>query len=560
MVAHRSGIPRNQMNTYCLEDLIAEDNIVRAVDAFVDILDFQKLGFAHIQGKKTGAPAYHPGLMVRIYIYGYLNRIRSSRKLEKECERNIELQWLCNKLVPCYHSISTFRTYKETFKNAETGETLTIDHRKALKEVFRSLNRFLNGEGLFGKETVATDGTKMRAQNAKKKNYTEEKLDKKIALSDANIAQYLDDLDQLDKTETLSDEQIALKEWTKNKLEDTKTWKDKFQNFKKELAERQAIDPDVTQISTTDPDARSIVVNNSGHADVSYNVVTAVDDKNCLITHFFTDNIKDTTLLADSLIATKAELDNDFAADLHDTAGDIESKLNPKTTINGLADKGFHAATQIHECAENGIITYVAIPKLAFSGKDKEFTIHNFIYNEKNDTYTCPNDKTLTTNGVWYDKKNRRGIVVTRIKRYNTLPSTCATCPFAAKCLSKTAIKYRISRQLERAENQKAVQDNRNRMETVKGKEVYKRRQAIVEHPFGIIKRQWATDFTLLRGLEKVNAEFAIVFSCYNLRPAVSILGVKTLIEKLKAAKNNAGDSFSAFLQSVLSRFVFKPL
>lgn len=384
------------------------------------------------------------------------------------------MQWLCEKQVPCYHTIADFRTYKSDDKAEEK-----INHRNALKEVFRAFNRFLNGEELFGKETVATDGTK-----------------------------------------------------------------------------RQEQDPEITQISQTDPDARSIVINNSGHAEVAYNIVTAVDDKYKLIANYLTENIKDTTLLADSLIAVKAEFDTNFDTNfdenLHKSAEntegaiaiDLTRKLNKNTTLNGLADKGFHAATQLQECADNNIITYVAVPQPAYSGKDKDFTINNFIYNENDDNFTCPNNKTLTTNGKLYDKKNRRGVFILKFKRYNMSPTECAACPFANKCLSKTAIKYRISRQLERTENQNTVNDNKLRLESIKGKLLYRKRQAIVEHPFGIIKRQWATDHTLLRGLDKVNAEFAIVFTCYNLRRAVSILTAKTLIDKLKALKNTAKASF----------------
>lgn len=592
MVHHRKGDARNQITFSCLDDLIPSDNMVRVIDAFVDILDFNQLGFAHIQPKKTGTPPYHPALLLRIYLYGYLNRLRSSRKLEKECERNVEMQWLCHKQVPCYHTISTFRTFS-TGVPSDKSDAHTFNHRKALKEVFRAFNRFLNGEELFGKLTVATDGTKMRAQNAKKKNYTEDKLNQKIELSDANIAQYLDEMDQFDKIEDLTKEQSEAKVFAENKLKELKLWKHTFVGLKQELKLRQEHDPEITQISLTDPDARSIVINNSGHAEVSYNVVTAVDDKYKLIVNFFADNVKDTALLADSLIAAKAELDNDFHPDLHKTEAkskdivenalntvadhDISveglngthegitqeelktpdfiglcQKLNPNTSINGLADKGFHAATQLHECAQNGIITYVAVPQPGYSGKDKAFTVENFLYNNTTDTFTCPNKQILTTNGVFYGKKNRKGVVTNRYKRYNMSPKECAACPFAAQCLSKTAIQNRVSRQIERAEFQQAAEDNKKRMATVAGKNIYKKRQAIVEHPFGTIKRQWDTSFTLLKGLEKVNGEFALVFTCYNIRRAVSILSVKTLVEKLKTRKMDLDNALYRFFNAFL--------
>lgn len=551
MSHHRIGTARNQISFNCLEELIESDNIVRVIDAFVDILDFQTLGFAHIQVKKTGTPPYHPALMLRIYLYGYLNRVRSSRKLETECRRNIEMQWLCEKQIPSYHTIATFRTFEAKEDN--------INHKKALKEVFRAFNRFLNGQDLFGKETIATDGTKIRAQNSKKKNYTLDKLDKKIELSDASISQYLDDLEQLDSLEKLSEEQELLKVDAQSQLQKLEKWKETFESLKVELLNRQEVDPEVTQISLTDPDARSIVINNSKHAEIAYNIVTSVDDKYKLIANYLTENVKDTTLLADSLIATKAELDTDFDPNLYkndaDENFDLTQKLNPLKSFNGLADKGFHAASQIHQCTENGIVTYVAVPQYSFSGKDENFTIDHFIYNHTDDSFTCPNNQILVTNGKLYDKKSRRGMVVTQIKRYSITPSICAVCPFAQKCLSKTNIKHRNGRQLERSEFQQASADNKSRMQTLEGKNIYKKRQAIVEHPFGTIKRQWDCSYTLLKGLEKVNGEFAIIFTCYNLRRAVSILSVETLLQRLKNLKfrGNASiyRSFNAFLSKL---------
>ena len=558
MSQHRIGIDRHQFQFSCLEELIAEDNPVRVIDAFVDILDFKSLGFANMVPKKTGNPPYHPALMLRIYLYGYLNRVRSSRKLEAECTRNIEMQWLCNYQIPCYHTIATFRTHKETVIDKKTNATTKFNHPKSLKEVFRAFNRFLDGESLFGKEIVATDGTKIRAQNSKKKNYSLDKLDKKIAMSDANIDKYIAELENFDQIESLDANQALLKTDAKTKLEELKNWKNTFVDLRAELLKRQEADPDVTQISITDPDARSIVINNSGHAEVCYNVLTAVDEKNKLIAHFFTDNIKDTTLLAESLIATKAELDNAFdpkLSQLPDTEGfDYSIYLDPKTTIKGLADKGFHAATQIHQCTEAGIVTYVAVPNYTHPTKNKDFTIDNFVYDEQNDHYTCPNNQILTSNGKWSDRKDRRGQFVQRVKRYNMSPKTCANCPFADKCLSKTAIKNKVSRILERGEWQQASTENKKRLETHEGKLMYKKRQGIVEHPYGVIKRQWDCSYTLLRGLEKVNGEFAIVFACYNMRRAMSILSVKTLLSKLKAAKVACCAFFYTLFCSVLSK------
>jgi transposase len=171
MIGHKIGIDRFQMQFNALEDLIAEDNLVRVVDAFVDSLDLNTYGFHHTETTSIGASAYHTSILLKIYFYGYFNRIRSSRMLEKECTRNIEMQWLINGLTPSYHTIATFRTFK--------NDDIKINHCKAIKQVFRALNRFLNDEGLFGKKTAATDGTKIRAQNGRKRNFTEDKIKKK---------------------------------------------------------------------------------------------------------------------------------------------------------------------------------------------------------------------------------------------------------------------------------------------------------------------------------------------------------------------------------------------
>lgn len=562
MVTHRLGVARQQTSIFCLEDFIASDNMVRVIDAFVDILDFESLGFAHVKGNKTGAPAFHPAILMRIYLYGYLNRVRSSRKLEKECERNLEMRWLTYEQTPCYHTISTFRTYKKDIFDENKEKIGEINHRKALKEVFRSLNRFLNGEGLFGKETVASDGTKIRAQNAKKKNYTLDKLEKKIALGDAEIEKYLSEIDQTDAAEKHNPLDLNLEE-KQEKLAELQLWNTKYKGYKAELERRQAIDPEITQISLTDPEARSIVINNSGHSEVAYNIVTAVDDKHKLVADFLVENIKDTTLLAQSMIACKVEFDNDFAANLHQNStennedntseneekSDIKSKLNKDTTLNGLADKGFHSASGLQECIENGIITYVAVPQPAFSGKDKDFTVVNFEYQKQSDTYVCPNKKTLITNGSFYEKKDRKGQIAHRFKRYKISFSECNECPFKEKCLSKSNQEQSHGRNIERMECQDASDENKARVSTAEGKILYKKRQGIVEHPFGTIKRQWDCSYTLVRGKEKVIGEFAIVWTCYNLRRAMSILPVNVLLQRLKAAKNSISSFFSCLYE-----------
>ena len=503
MSHHKIGTARNQISFGTLDDQIGAENPVRIIDAFVEMLDLKTFGFQHIQVKQKGAPSFHPALLLKIYFYGYFNRIRSSRKLEKECERNIEMRWLCEGLMPCYHSISTFRTYKE--------EETQVNHRKALKEVFRAFNRFLSGEGLFGKETVATDGTKIRAQNARKKNYTEDKLKKKLELANEGIEDYLDKLDAVDMAESADASVLEEKALILEKLAELKERKTRYEGLKKELEKRQEKDPSVTQISLTDPEARSMVVNNSGHAEISYNVVTAVDDLHCLIANYSTENIKDDNLLAESLLAVKAEFDTDFAPIMKEQ---VEENLNKENQLIGLADKGFHAGDQIARCKAHNIVTYVAMPQPAYSGKDKQFAKENFDYEADGDVYVCPAGEELKSNGNWYDKTDRHGQVTNEFKKYVVSYRICECCRFKDKCLSKNDLTYRHGRTLERSEHQEAVDENRQRMEKKSGKEIYKRRQAIVEHPFGTIKRSWGNYYTLLKGKEKVRVRLQFdVFS-----------------------------------------------
>lgn len=544
MSHHKTGISRHQISFGSLEDQIAPDNPVRIIDAFVDMLDLKTFGFQHIQAKQTGAPSFHPSLLLKIYFYGYFNRIRSSRKLEKECERNIEMRWLCQGQMPCYHTISTFRTHKKEEEN--------VNHRRSLKEVFRAFNRFLAGEDLFGKETVAVDGSKFRAQNARKKNYTEDKLNKKLELANAGIEEYLDKLDRVDSAENgvlpvVEDKASLLK-----KLEELKERKTRYEGLQRELKKRQETDPSVTQISLTDPEARSIAINNSGHAEVCYNIVTAVDDRHNLIAHYSAENIKDDNLLAPATLAVKAELDTDFAPVIKENTGD---NLHPGAPLTALADKGFHTGSQLAKCQEYNIITYVAMPQPGYSGKDKAFVKDNFDYEIQGDVYVCPAGEELQTNGVYYDKKDRHGQVANRFKKYAVAFGICRNCRFRDRCLSKNDLEYRHGRTLERSEHQEAVDENRRRMEQPGGKEKYKRRQAIVEHPFGTVKRSWGYYYTLLKGKEKVTGEYAIVFTCYNMRRAMTILGIPALLAKMKEAKSLFWGVFEGFIGFVLSSF-----
>jgi transposase len=489
-----------------LEPLIGEENTVRVIAAFVDSLDLAALGFAHVNLNQTGAPPYDPGLLLKLYFYGYFNRIRSSRMLERECTRNVELWWLLERAVPSYHTIATFRTY---VKKDEAGKVL-FNHRTALVSVFKSFNQFCDQIGLFGKQTFATDGTKIAAQNSKKRHITEEKLKRKIERVDQRIEEYLSELDSEDH---VSEQQNVSRESIQQALTELNTRKNNLLCDQKLLHGAQKEDPSITQICLTDPEARMLPINNEGMMQIAYNVQATVDDLHCLIADMSVENQKDLYLLSQM-------------------GASVKQTFAIETPFDLLADKGYHSAQGLHECTENNIITYVAFPEQGFKDKPKGFQKKDFVYDHQKDVYNCPNKQELKTTGTLHGKKGRQGHDQPNYKLYRCSFTICALCSFKDKCLSETNIKQRHGRTLERSEFEEAVVSNRKRI--IAHREKYKRRQAIVEHPFGTIKRAWGAYYTLLRSKEKVAGEVAIVFTMYNLRRVINIFGAKSLINRLK--------------------------
>lgn len=498
-MAHRTG---NDRRLFCtpLEDMIAPDNMARVVDAFVDSIDLEQLGFVRVRAHRRGAPPYHPGVLLKIYIYGYLNRIRSSRRLELECGRNIELMWLTGCQKPSYHTISGFRSIKP--------------HRRALKAVFRLFNQVLDGASLFGKEIVAIDGTKIRAQNSKKNNISEERIEKRLDYHEARFAEYLDELDRADDAIRRGEEPAVPADVINKALDEAEQRVKKLEGLLGLLHEAQKEDPSVRQISLTDRDARSLPMNNLGHTDIAYNVQSAVDAEHCLVADFSVENISDIHLLGQ-------------------TAASAKSALGAER-LEVLADKGYHYGAELQKCADNGITTYVAYPDRDYKTKEEGFRKEDFEYNADKDAYICPVGEELTTNGTVYEKHGRHGQVQNRFRRYRMPFAKCKTCICAAYCLTESSYRIRHGRHIERSVDEWATEANRRRVLNDRPK--YKRRQAIVEHPFGTIKRSWGYYYTLLKGKEKVEGEYSLVFLVYNMRRAVSILGVKGLLERVKTA------------------------
>jgi transposase len=475
---------RAQLVFTSLEDGITQDNPVRFIDAFVDNLDLTKLNFKVAELKLEGRPAFNPKVFLKLYFYGYLNGLRSSRRLERECARNIELRWLLSGLTPNYHTIADFRK----------------ENPAALKSTFKLFVLFLKDLDLVGGEVIAIDGTKFRASNSKKNNFSQKKLERHLAYIEAKTNEYLDAIEQNDQTEQ-SAEQVNK---VTQKLERLAKHKAHYQALAEKLANNNE-----TQISTTDPDARALLVQGQV-VEVSYNQQAAVDKKHKLVVATHTLNQNDRNALKN--IASEAK----------------ENLLIDEFTV--LVDKGYHNGREIAQTQELGINTIVAIPEIVNSntkGTTTEYLVDRFQYNREADTYICPQAQTLTTTGTWHKKTRERDSY--RFKRYRT--TACKTCPVKHLCTGRAS----GGREVERSEYAEAVEINKNNY--LNNSKLYRERQEINEHIFGTIKRQWGYNHTNLRGLEKVNGEFALIMTVYNIKRVVNILGTERLLEFIKKWK-----------------------
>jgi len=482
---YKQGISREQMSMMSLECFIGSDNPVRVIDMLVEMLDMSKLGFTKTKFKKEGRPPYEGKVLLKLFYYGYLNRLRSSRKLEAECFRNVEVWWLINQLTPAYHTIADFRK----------------DNPAALKKAFKVFIAFLRGENVFGGEVVALDGTKLRAQNNKKNNFNDEKFAKSLAYIDSKAEEYIKELEACDAQEDKEAAELKMKE-VKEKLENLKERKKEYVQLE-EIMHKSG----EKQISMSDPESRSLPVKD-GITDVCYNIQTVTDNKHNLIVEFDTVNTSDQGQMCPMI--TKAMI-----------ALEVKG-------ITALTDKGYHVGKDLQDCKVANITTVTAYPEKNNKNIDPAYQTSKFIYDREQNTYTCPQGAVLTTNGTWYEKesKGKSGYLV---RKYQT--DKCLSCPVQSLCTKAKTKK----REIERSEYQDVVDENNRRVD--ENMPLYKTRQHIAEPPFGTIKRGWGYTYTLLKSIKKVNGEMAIIFTMYNLRRAMSIFNVKELIAKLKAKK-----------------------
>lgn len=482
-------IDRHQMTFSTLECLVDQESVVRVVDVFVDFAEEDKLGFK-ADRQITGRPSYPVRTFIGLYIYGYLNKLRSSRDLEKACKTNVELWWLLRGQKPCYKTIANFRK----------------DNKKGFRNLFVKFRSFCKQMDLYGKEVIAVDGSKFRAQNSMKNNYTEKKIDRHLEYINDKEEEYIKGLDEQDKLEAIKDPT------THDRLTQLAERKLTYEQLKEKLLESKE-----TQISTTDPDARALPIKMS-IVEVAYNLQSVVDAKNKLIVDYEITNKSDYRALAPMAVKAKSALG-----------------LKEEDTLIVLADKGYHTGEQMQTCHNHNIDTLVAIPrrpKQVDKTKPANLRKENFAFDGEKEIYRCPSGEKLTKQAT-YQRKDRTGKLAQKFDRYSIKFSKCKACKFLDQCVSKSNQLRHHGRYIDRYHTDQAVKRNEEFLKD--NKELYKKRQAIVEHPFGTMKRGWGYTHTMMKTIPKVQTEFSIIMLCYNLRRAMSILGINGLKEALKS-------------------------
>ena len=471
-----------------IDDYVDGNSVVRIIEAFVDSLDLVALGFRNAEPNRTGHPSYDPKDMLKLYIYGYMNRIRSSRRLETESKRNLELIWLLCKLSPDHKTIARFR----------------CNNPKALKKVFKSFVKLCVKLDLYGKELAAIDGSKFKAVNSKDRNFTKDKLSDRLKRIEAKIDEYLKELEKTDKEEDAVEKEKSAGEINRI-INELKERKELYLEYTKELEDTKE-----TQKSLTDSDSRLMLAN--GKLDVCYNVQTAVDSKHKLITEFeVTNNANDMNQLTPMMEKVQEILETD--------------------KIAATADAGYASASDIATAVQLGVEVHVAgtdydmcIP--VSESEAEEITSHNngkCVYVKDRNIVICPMGKVLYP-GHYNKEKGEAAF-------HNSKACKECTC----RCTtSKNGFRHRFV--MPESDFSKEYNDEGLAVKQVHikpDKEKYDQRKSIAEHPFGTIKRSMDSGYCLLKGKEKVKGEFSLIFLAYNLKRVINILGGKKLIEKI---------------------------
>ena len=460
----------------CLDDWVDESNPVRVIDAFVENLDLRTMGFLGLGPSGIGRPGYHPKIHLKLYIYGYLNRVQSSRRLEREAGRNVEVMWLLGRLAPDFKTIADFRK----------------DNGPGIKKVCAQFVEVCRKLDLLAKASVAIDGSKFKAVNNRDRNYTTGKIERRRKQLEDSVARYLGQLDTADRQEP--SETITLKKTRiKEKLEKLKSETEKLAAIEKQV---QA-SPD-GQISLTDPDSRSMATSGRGSGVVGYNVQAAVDTENHLIVaHEVTNVGSDRAQLASTAKAAKEALH-------------VEK-------LEAVADRGYFSGEEIKACDDAGIT--VTLPKPMTSGSKSEgrFGKQDFVYLPEEDVYRCPAGEKLTYRFTTEDRGQR-------LRKYST--NACGICALKAQC---TKGKQRVITRWEHEEIIELVQERLD-----KNPDAMRTRRETVEHPFGTLKMRMGATHFLCKTLPKVATEMALCVLTYNLTRVLNIVGVEKLMEAVR--------------------------
>jgi len=461
----------------CLDDWIDENNPVRVIDAFVDALDLVDLGFEGIEPAATGRPSYHPSVLLKLYIYGYLNLVQSSRRLEREAGRNVEVMWLLGRLVPDHKTVADFRK----------------DNGRAIRKVCARFVELCREMNLLATASVAIDGSKFKAVNNRDRNFTRAKLERRRTQLEESVARYLSQLDTADRQEP--SEALVTK---------TTRLKEKLTKLGEEMQRLDGLEarmlaaPD-QQISLTDPDSRSMATSGRGSGVVGYNVQVAVDTEHHLIVmHEVTNVGTDRSQLAHVAKETKAVLE--------------------ANTLDVVADRGYFSSEEILACEEAGITVTLPKPMTSNSKAEGRFGKQDFRYVAEEDIYICPAGERLT----YHYTNEENGLV---LRRYWT--NACQNCAIKQSCTTGK------ERRVTRWEHENLLEAVQRRLD--EHPEKMRQRRETVEHPFGTIKARMGATHFLMKTLPRVAGEMALHVLAYNLTRVMNIMGVQPLVAAMRA-------------------------
>jgi transposase len=459
-----------------LDDYLGDDNPVRAIDVFVDELDLAQLGFGGVEPRATGRPAYHPATLLKIYVYGYLNRVQSSRRLERECQRNIELVWLTGRLMPDFKTIADFRK----------------DNGEAIRKVCREFVVLCRRLELFSAASVAIDGSKFKAVNARDRNFTQAKMQRRLEQIDESIARYLSQLDSADRQgPTVPEAKIT------RLNEKIATLRQEIQRLNALTA--QMMQTEDKQISLTDPDARSMATSGRGSGIVGYNVQSVVDTKHHLIVFHAVTNV------------------GPDRGQLSSMAEQARTAIGSET-IEVVTDRGYYAGEEIMACEETGITVYLPKPMTSGAKAKGRFGKQDFVYVAEDDVYLCPAGERLT-----YRYTNQEDGKT--LRRYWT--TACKACALKSKCTTGK------ERRISRWEHEAVLETVQARLD--RNPDKMRVRRQTVEHPFGTIKSWMGSTHFQMKTLKHVGTEMALHVLAYNMKRVMRILGVGELMEAIRA-------------------------